>query len=103
MAAEPVVLDVAEFSLTPGGRYKHEGKFSGEEYRERFVEPILEAGGSVIIDLDGPEGFQSSFLEELFGGLVRKYGKVDAMARVSPRAVLKPWRQDKALTYMEDA
>lgn len=67
-----------DFSDTPGARYRAEGDFSGEEFREELLEPsFLEAkekGEKLIINLDGGYGYPTSFLEEAFGGLARIYG-----------------------------
>lgn len=66
-----------EFSLTPGARYRSEGKFSGEEFRDDLLikkyEEAKRANDKLIIDLDGGYGYPTSFLEEAFGGLARKY------------------------------
>lgn len=103
MEPEPKVIDVArDFTPTPGGRYRKEGEYSGEEFRERFLEPVLDQGGQVIVDLDGPEGFTTSFLEEVFGGLVRKYGP-QVMARVHARALKKPFRTRKVRELVDEA
>lgn len=61
-----------DFSRYPAGRYKSDGPHSGERFRDEFLVPAMEAGKQVTIDLDGVRGFGSSFLEEAFGGLVRK-------------------------------
>lgn len=61
-----------DFTPYPGGRYRKHGKGSGEEFREDFLAPILKGGQSAMIDLDGASGYPPSFLEEAFGGLVRK-------------------------------
>jgi len=61
-----------EFSKFPGGRYRSKGVFSGEEFRDEFLIPALKAEKLVVVQLDGTEGYGSSFLEEAFGGLVRK-------------------------------
>jgi hypothetical protein len=101
--SDPIVIDVAAaFSPTPGGRFRSEGAFSGEEFRQDIVEPKVDLGLIVIIDLDNAVGFTSSFLEEVFGGLVRKYG-TDIGTRVLPRATRNPSRQVKALAYMNRA
>jgi hypothetical protein len=98
-----VLIDVAvEFSATPGGRYKSEGVFSGEEFREKFLEPHIKEGKNLAIDLDGPEGFTSSFLEEAFGGLVRVFGK-GVVARLRFVADAKPHRARKAAAYVQRA
>ena len=65
-----------DFSLIPGARYKSDGEFSGEEFREKFLEKHFEDSSDntkIEIILDGTEGFATSFLEEAFGGLARKY------------------------------
>jgi len=68
-----VVLSIArDFSAFPAGRVKGDGPFTGEHFREDKLLPLLKKGAHVILDLDGVEGLPSSFLEEIFGGLVRK-------------------------------
>jgi hypothetical protein len=78
MPPMPQTVNVAEqFTRTPGARYKTDGKFSGELFREQFLEPFFENShpdAQLTIVLDGTEGFATSFLEEAFGGLARKYG-----------------------------
>ncbi|MBD5082415.1 MAG: STAS-like domain-containing protein [Ruminococcaceae bacterium] len=67
-----------DFSQTPGGRYKKEGNFSGEEFREKILIPRFNEAqknnNKLYINLDGGYGYPPSFLEEAFGGLARKYG-----------------------------
>lgn len=65
-------LRIADFTRYPGGRYKKISKFSGEEYRDEHLFPALKDGEVVIVELDGTVGYGSSFLDELFGGIVRK-------------------------------
>jgi hypothetical protein len=62
----------ADFSRHPAGRFFNDGKFSGEAFRQKFLEPALRANTPIRIDLDDVRGYGSSFLEEAFGGLVRK-------------------------------
>ena len=62
---------VSNFSQFPGGRYRRDGKWSGEEFREKFLVPALAAKTEITVNLDGTSGYPSSFLEEAFGGLVR--------------------------------
>lgn len=61
-----------DFTRYPAGRFRSDGPYSGEQFRDDFLVPAMEKGESVSIDLDGVRGFGSSFLEEAFGGLVRK-------------------------------
>jgi hypothetical protein len=100
---EEVTIDVGrDFSMTPGGRFMSEGEFSGEEFRKRFVEPALDRGCNVVIDLDSAEGFTTSFLEEVFGGLVRKYGPMIGK-RIVARSSAIPTRAAKARMFLERA
>lgn len=67
-----------DFSITPGPRYKKEGPFSGEEFKEKILNDAfskaLENGIKIVVDLDGTIGYGTSFLEEVFGGLAREKG-----------------------------
>jgi hypothetical protein len=69
-----VIRIAADFSRFPAGRYKADGPFPGETCRERLLAPKLKTGANVTVELDGTLGYGSSFLEELFGGLVRSEG-----------------------------
>ena len=62
-----------DFSKFPAGRFREDGKSSGEEFREDILTPILSDPDidRVMVSFDGVAGFGSSFLEEAFGGLVR--------------------------------
>jgi hypothetical protein len=61
-----------DFSDTPLGRFPSDGDFSGQRFREEFLRPALAMEDNITVDIDGVEGYGSSFLEEAFGGLVRK-------------------------------
>ena len=66
-------IKIAEaFSPYPGPRHTKHGDDSGEEFREKILIPALKKGGALTIDLDDTKGYGSSFLEEAFGGAVRK-------------------------------
>lgn len=72
-------IDMKTFSPTPFGRYKADGPKSGEVFRsmylvQAFKDPNVER---VVVHLDSvAPGYEysSSFLEEVFGGLVRVEG-----------------------------
>ena len=64
-----------DFSRTPLGRYHPtDGPNTGERFRHEFLVPALRSNPIVIVKIDQVEGYGSSFLEEAFGGLVRKEG-----------------------------
>lgn len=97
-----------DFSPTPGGRYRHQGPNSGEQFREevllpRFNEAQLEKK-LLVVDLDGGVGYASSFLEEAFGGLVREKKSVSEVERVL-RFISKeePYQIEDILRYMQEA
>lgn len=74
-----------EFTTTPGARYVEDGPFSGEEFRTKFLEPLFSSGEDdteITIILDGTEGYPTSFLEEAFGGIARKYGRELCLKRL---------------------
>lgn len=70
-----------DFSPFPAGRYLADGPYPGERFRDELLMPALKAHADVTVDLDGTTGFGSSFLEEAFGGLVRKGFSVDELKR----------------------
>ena len=66
-------ISVAEdFSPFPAGRTDADGPYNGTKFREKFLFPALQEGKHVIVIFDGVEGWGSSFLEEAFGGLLRR-------------------------------
>ena len=68
-----------DFSDVLGGRFRTDGKFSGEEFFEELLEQkynkAVEHEESLVIDLDGTFGYPSSFIDQSFGELGRKYGE----------------------------
>ena len=63
-----------EFFVAPAGRFPVDGDNNGERFRTDFLVPAFRDGAHVFVDMDGSEGYGSSFLEEAFGGLVRLCG-----------------------------
>lgn len=64
-----------QFSRKPGPRYRKQGPFSAEEFRETKLAPALrqciDDGTLLEVVFDGIRGVGVSFLEESFGGLIR--------------------------------
>jgi hypothetical protein len=86
------------FSENPSGRYRTDGPNSGERFREEYLLPALQSNESVSVDLDSVFGFGSSFLEEAFGGLVRKglkasqlHKKLDIKSSTASIYVRRAW------------
>lgn len=61
-----------DFTKMPCVRLREDGRNSGQEFRDDILLPALRANEKVTVDLDGVLSLGSSFLEEAFGGLVRK-------------------------------
>jgi len=84
-----ITYDLKDFSVTPFGRYKTDSPFSAEAFREILISKLNEAieqEDVVTIILDNVYGLGSSFLEESFGGLVRKgYFTKEQLLSSSPR------------------
>lgn len=70
------IVIAKDFSKTPFGRFMTDSPFSAEKFRKDFLVPALISGEQeVVVDFNGIAlGVGSSFLEEAFGGLVRKEG-----------------------------
>lgn len=70
------ILISKQFSKTPFGRYTTDGPNSAERFRKECLVPAFKSGlGPVEVDFNGIAlAIGSSFLEEAFGGLVRKEG-----------------------------
>jgi hypothetical protein len=70
-----VTINIAkDFSMEPAGRYPEDGPNNGQRFRLEQLVPALASATKVIVELDGTEGYGSSFLDEAFGGLVRDHG-----------------------------
>ncbi len=92
----------SEFTDTPGPRFIGDGPFSGEEFRKRFLEPLFENNNDLIeIDFDDAWGYPSSFLEEAFGGLARKYGKDKVLNRIEIISNDEPTLEKEIQEYIE--
>jgi len=101
------VFIARDFSETPGPRRQDEGDDSGEEFLERCLIPQFEAaraaGRSLWIDLDGTEGYATSFLEEAFGGLARKYGSAAVLAALQFKSDDQSYLPQEIRTYVQEA
>lgn len=98
-----------DFSDTPGPRYKTEGPFSGETFRAEVLHPrikdAIEKDYKLIIDLDGAQGYGTSFLEEAFGGLIRNDGLAyaDIIKHIEIVSEEEPYLIDDIQNYLKDA
>ena len=72
------LIFIKDFSKNPGPRYINQGKSSGEDYYLRVLNKeftdAYEKKYKLIVNLDGVDGYMSSFLDEAFGNLVYDFG-----------------------------
>jgi hypothetical protein len=69
------IINIAkDFSDSPGARYYDDGDFSGQQFRDEILLKFFDTYDEIIVNLDGTEGYATSFLEESFGGLARLKG-----------------------------
>lgn len=96
----------ADFTTAPGARYRKQGEYSGEEFREKYLEPLFRDKKpseypDVEIELNGLLGYPASFLEEAFGGIARIIGKEEVAKHFTYRCDEVPEVVDKIKRYVE--
>lgn len=101
-----VTINIAsEFSPAPGARFRTDGPFSGQEFREDFLEKYFDGtdrtNSKIQIVLDGAVGYATSFLDEAFGGLARKYGKRQVKKRLGFVSVNVPILLEEINRYID--
>ena len=96
-----------DFTDTPGARYRSEGDFSGEEFRETILIPKYEEAvkskEQLKIELDGGYGYATSFLEESFGGLARIYEIQEVLNALFFVSEDEPGLIDEITEYIKNA
>jgi hypothetical protein len=106
---DSIKIRVCDFSKTPGSRYRDEGKkaHSGQEFREDILEPnfkiAISSSQKIHVDLDGTIGYGTSWLEEVFGGLARAYGKQQVLSLLDFKSEEEDYLIDDIKQYIEDA
>lgn len=104
-----IIINVKDFSKTPGSRYRDEGTkaHSGQEFREDYLEPtfkkVINTSDTILVNLDGTIGYGTSWLEEVFGGLARKYGKNLVLEKLSFTSYEEEYLVDDIIQYINDA
>ena len=99
---------VKEFSRTPSARVAKEGRFPGTDLRSKItplIRKALQDKKKFLIDLDGASGYGTSFLEEVFGGLIReehfKYKELVSCLEIKTDE--EPELEDEIWEYIKDA
>lgn len=107
---ESIEIKIAsKFSYSPGPRYIDEGKNSGEKFRQDILADVFKKAiaedKKVVVDLDGTDGYGTSFLEESFGGLIRNDG-IDYQEIIDRLEIIsheEEYLKDDVYEYLKDA
>lgn len=102
-----MIKKVSDYTIIPGGRYVTDGKFSGEEFRNTVLKPLLEEAiekkEKLTIDLDDTYGYPSSFLEEAFGGLAREFTSELVLKTIELVSEDDPFEIERIVKYVKEA
>jgi|SRR5436853_3076047 len=101
------IVVAKDFSETPGPRAMGED-FSGEKFKENVLRPgflraITDDNTILFVDLDGTEGYATSFLEAAFGGLAREFGSQKVRDHLRLKSDEEPYLVEEILRYIDDA
>jgi hypothetical protein len=103
--SDRIIVIAKEFSKFPFARYKRQSDTSAEQFRDEILVPALQQHERVTINLDGTEGYGSSWLDESFGGIVRMgiYSREDLQYKLSYVSEEDPSYIDEIKQYINDA
>jgi len=81
------------------------GQFSGERFRREFLVPALRKYDQVVVDASGTLTLGSSFLEESFGGLVRREDFDESVLKAKLKVVSEDRQalSDRVWAYIHEA
>lgn len=94
-----------DFGRYPYGRLRKYHETSGESFREDILIPVFREYGEITVELDGTEGYGSSFLDEAFAGLIRvnKLEKAEILRKLRFISNDDPSIIDEILGYIQQA
>jgi len=101
------IVVARDFTDTPGPRHRDEGDFSGDRFKEEILAPkfkeALALNAALVIDLDGTEGYATSFLEAAFGGLAREFGSEKVRRHLDYKSLEEPYLIEEINRYITEA
>jgi hypothetical protein len=101
------IIIAKDFSPTPGARYYTDGPFSGEEFYDKLLSvkfnEALESGRKLVVDLDGTEGYATSFLDEAFRRLAKHFSINTVMQNLEIISTEEPDWREEVFSYIEGA
>ena len=82
-----IIINIkADFSDSPGARYRKDGPHSGEEFYDTLLKPKFEEAVrnqvKLVVNLDGVWGYPSSFVSGSFGKLSLEVGKEAVLSTI---------------------
>jgi hypothetical protein len=95
-----------EYTDAPGGRFINDGPFSGEDFRENVLKPMikkLSEKEKIHIVFDGAYGYATSFLEEAFGGLSREFGSEKTLGFFYFESNDEPELIERVIQYIKES
>ena len=98
------IINIAnDFSKYPYGRLRKYSETSGQVFREDVLVPAFQEFDEIVIELDGTEGYGSSFLDEAFANLVRenKFDKKEVLKKLKFISNDDPSLIDEITSYID--
>ena len=96
-----------DFSPYPGARYYKDGPFSGEEFYDKILKgkfaEALAHNTKLTVDLDGTEGYATSFLDEAFTRLTKDFGTQKVLQNLILISQEEPDWIDEIKSYISEA
>jgi len=103
-----IILSIAnDFKETPGARYISDGPYSGELFYKDHLKPaflkVKDNDKKLIIDLDGTEGYATSFLDEAFGSLSKEFSEDFVLSKIKFISTEEPNLVNEIKDYIHEA
>ena len=93
----------AQFTRMPGGSSRDHTPWSGDQFREEFLEPAVRDGCCYHIDLTGTMGFSTAFLDASFGELTYQHGALELYRHFTLQCDDDPGLLDEIVDMIERA
>ena len=101
------VVIATDFSEFPGARNYGDGKKTGEEFyelvlKESFQDALNDAE-KLFVDIDGTNGYATSFLDQAFGELAKDFGVQVVLDNIEIKTEDEPDLLEDIMGYIKDA
>jgi len=110
MSDKIIEISVAkDFTLTPGARYRSDGKFSGEQFYEEVLKPNIDKvwmddEARLVVDIGGTYQYASSFWSEVSIRIVSDYiDKAKIFQKVEFKNDKDPLMVETIIKFIDEA